>query len=129
VATGPNLLTAAQSDFEDGSTGGWSAPGNCTIANSTAQAHTGTHSLAMTGTGSGDMSVISAPRSAVVGGYTYQQTCWYRAATAPRSVWAFISWYDNTGAFITNSIGSPVTDSTSAWTRPPMRPRSPRTCM
>jgi GH35 family endo-1,4-beta-xylanase len=47
AGTGLNLL--ADSDFEQGTTASWSSWGTGTIANTTARAVSGTHSLAMTG--------------------------------------------------------------------------------
>lgn len=49
AALSANLMpTDAAAGFEDGSLGGWQAASSATGANSAAQAHTGTHSLALT---------------------------------------------------------------------------------
>jgi endo-1,4-beta-xylanase len=113
------LLTAAQSDFEDGTTGGWVVNANCTLSNSTAQAHTGTHSLALTSVAAGDMAATTVPGLAgvpVVAGRTYSVNLWTRAATAARTSLAIIQWTDNTGAFMSQSVSVGVTNSTTAWT-------------
>jgi hypothetical protein len=49
-----NLLTGAASTFEGG-VGGWVATSNCTVASSTAYAHSGTSSLALTCTTAGQV--------------------------------------------------------------------------
>jgi hypothetical protein len=71
--TGNNILT--EGDFESGTTDGWSTWNAGAIANTTARALTGTHSLAMTGRSA------SAPlskwlTSSVAAGKTYKASLW-----------------------------------------------------
>ena len=104
VTFGPNLLTPSQSDFEDGTTGGWAANSNCTIANSTAQANTGTHSLALTSVAAGSMLAQLSTFIPVIAGATYVLQAFARAATLVRNIQLNIAWFN--GAF--GSLGSTV---------------------
>jgi hypothetical protein len=109
-----NLLTAAQSDFEDGSTGGV-IPGNCTVANSTAQAHTGTHCLAATIAASSDATVTYPPLP-VSAKATYRVSGWLRSAATPRSISVGAWWYDAGDAFL-GAANTNVTTTTTSWTQ------------
>jgi hypothetical protein len=109
-----NLLSAAQSDFEDGGTGGVT-PGNCTVANSTAQAHTGTHCLAATVTASGDATLTFASLP-VPAGATYRVSGWLRSAATPRSISVGAWFYDASDAFL-GAANTNVTTTTTSWTQ------------
>jgi len=124
-----NLLSADASGFET-ATGGWTAlpaPVDCTLARSTAQHHSGAACLAVTcnaqGVTNGYMSAISGDGTSATGLSVVpnqQVACslWVRTAVTARSCNAAISWWDNAGNWISDSvIGVPVTDSTSAWTQ------------
>ena len=122
-----NFLGGDATGFEGG-LAGWIATGNCAIARSTAQAHSGTASLAATSTAAGDMGVSSGTYAGFGGTYlTYALRClpkdtvtgsaWFRAAVSPRSVLMAIAWIDGSGAFISATSGVPVTDSVTGWTQ------------
>lgn len=120
-----NFLGTSLSDaggFEAG-VAHWAAVTNCTIARSTAQAHSGSGSLAMTSTGAGTMiagsenlgtsTTFAVP---VVPGQQAAASIWFRAATAARSCAAAIGWYTSGGVHIgSDTVGTTVTDSTSGW--------------
>ncbi|HET9958267.1 MAG TPA: endo-1,4-beta-xylanase [Polyangiaceae bacterium] len=71
--TGANLLT--DSDLELGTKAGWSSWGGGTIANTTARALTGTHSIAMTAR-NGNSPLVQTLTSAVAPGRTYKVSLW-----------------------------------------------------
>jgi hypothetical protein len=111
-----NLLTPEQSSFEAGTTGGWTAS-NSTIANSTAQAYDGTHSLAVTAIGGDGGTFLSIPSMAAAGlfpQYTYNVTAWVRPNTTTRPVFIFIRYYDASNAILTTTSSSTVTE-TASW--------------
>src|SRR5215469_15545276 len=119
VTFGPNLLTPSQSDFEDGTTGGWAANSNCTIANSTAQANTGTHSLALTSVAAGSMLAQLSSFIPVTPGATYVLQAFFRANTLVRNVQLRIAWFNaafgSLGSTVPGAVALPQ-DSNSAWT-------------
>jgi GH35 family endo-1,4-beta-xylanase len=80
AGTGKNLLT--DSDFEQGTTSGWSTWGAGTIANTTARAVSGTHSLAMTGR-SGNPPLAQWLTSTVLPGKTYKVDVWATIGGTP----------------------------------------------
>jgi len=116
-----NLLSGAASTFEGGN-GSWGASANCSVANSSAQAHTGSASLAMTATASGNMSAGRGAgltnAIAVTGGAEYTMEAFFRTAVTARSTQAGINWYTSGGTFISSSFSGTVSDSTSAWIMP-----------
>lgn len=113
------FLSANQISIESGTTG-WVANSNCSISSSTLQAFDGTHSLALSSTGAGDMTA-STPQGTgafpVTSGVLYTVSTWVRAATAPRSVLLGVVWYDAGGGFISTSVAASGADSTTAWTQ------------
>lgn len=114
VVTGLNVLTAADADFESG-IGGWGFPTNCTIAQTVAQAHTGTHSLVYHCTGAGN-AFAQTGLYPVVPGQTWYGSAYMRAATTGRQCGVFLNWLTATGAFISNVLGTLVADTTTGWT-------------
>jgi hypothetical protein len=125
----PGLLAAANSLAGDTSTfeGGistWVASVNCSVAQSSAQAHGGTKSLALTSTASGTMSaahVTATPNGlggiAVTAGTVYTVSGWFRSAVSARTCDMQVSWYNSAGTFISTTTGATIVDSTSAWTQ------------
>jgi len=97
--TGKNLLT--DSDFELGTTGGWSTWGTGVIANTTARAVSGTHGLAMTGR-SGNAPLSQWLANAVLPGKTYTV-----------SVWATIGGTPSDTAYVTTAIQCSTDASTT----------------
>jgi hypothetical protein len=118
TGSGPvNVLTAEDTSFEGGTTGDWTAALNCTIANSTAQAQDGTHSLAMTATAAGNM-MVALPHAvsgiSVIPGTTYTFRCGFFPAAQVRSVVAYIQWYNAAGTNINQSQAS-ATEVAGQW--------------
>jgi hypothetical protein len=118
-----NFLTGQDAGFEGG-LGNWTQATNSSIAVSSAQAHTGTQSLAMTATAAGSMDAANCTAAAiltkgspVVPGQPVRVAGWFRAATAAKSCNMGIDWYGPTGTLISGSHGANITDSTSAWTQ------------
>lgn len=111
--------------FEGGTVADWVADTNCSIANSTAQAHTGTHSLALTATaiGSGFMKAANSSGSirangmALSPGVTVTGSAWFRANTTAQTCNLQVDWYDVTGTLISTSTLGSVTDSSAAWSQ------------
>lgn len=99
TATSPApLLSTADGTFESG-VAGWTAA-NGTIAQSSAQAHSGTHSGLLTASGSGFVTANSGAFSVTVGA-AYQLVQWMRfAAGTPNYAIAFVSWRDGSGTQI-----------------------------
>src|SRR5215468_11492558 len=72
VAESIGSLTSIQSDWEDGSLGGWFPFGSPTLTNSTEQALTGTHSLKTTNRTSGFMGPAISLTGQLSPGPTYR---------------------------------------------------------
>lgn len=67
-----NLFPVADSDFESGLSGNWSAATNCTLSASTLQSFTGTHALAAQATTTATLTFTYAPVPVTAGaGYTH----------------------------------------------------------
>jgi len=114
------LLTANQSSFETGTTGWANSGGNSSIAQTTAQALDGTHSLSLTASSAADMyayTSIGTSGVPVTGGGTYTAYAYFRAATTGRNVQATINWYDSSGTLISGVNGALVADTTTGWTQ------------
>lgn len=125
----PNWLYGGGADGEDGTTGQWTGSDgnvtNGTVANTTAQAHTGTHSLSLTAVAAGAAMMGSVTGAAVASGGVPCQAgdriavrTWMRAGATARSVSVGAEFFSGSGT----SLGAPVylsavTDSTSAWTQ------------
>lgn len=116
-------LSGDTSTFEGGIST-WVASVNCSIAQSAAQAHGGTKSLALTSTAAGNMSaahVTATPNGLggipVVAGSSCLVSGWFRSAVSARTCAMQVSWYNSAGAFLSTSTGSTITDSTTAWTQ------------
>jgi hypothetical protein len=108
-------LTAVDQGFETG-VGSFTAGNNCTVAQTAAQAHSGTKSLALTSLSTGPMYAISGFYP-VAAGQTYTISAWARANTTGRTVdmQVFSCDANQQPAFGTGITSAP-TDSNSAWT-------------
>jgi hypothetical protein len=111
-----NILTAADSSVE--TIGNWIATSGDTVLSSTAQALQGTHSLALTATGSGGMqaSNLAAAKAAVNPNTVYTVTASSKAAATPRLFSVGVIWVDKSGNFARVDVVGPVNDTTSGWT-------------
>jgi len=85
---------------------------NSTIAQSTAQAHGGTNSLAATATAANWGIIETLPGVSVTPGHQYFISVWVRAATTPRNIIGKVAWVGGTG---TVSL-TPISDNTTGWT-------------
>jgi hypothetical protein len=125
--TGPttgtsNLLgpwSSQNGGFESGR-GNWIAGANCSVAQSTAQAHSGTGSLAVTCTGGGTATALSCSSAqvptaglAVTPGQSVIVTGRWLAASTTRSTRVSVGWFNGTSS-LSQSDGTLVTDS--GWT-------------
>lgn len=100
--------------------GGWAATLNCAVAQSTAQAAEGTHSLALTSTAAGDMAAgtLSGTNGVpVTAGSQYTALASFRSAVSARTCAVIIDWYNSAGTLLSSSTGTGAADSTSAWTQ------------
>lgn len=86
-----------------------------TIAQSTAQAHTGQSSLAVTLTSPfwAVIENLNFPITPVTPGHNYHFSLWVRADTTPRPITATAHWTGGSGGSVTFTG---VTDSTTGWT-------------
>lgn len=111
-----NLLTPNQASLET-DTSGWVVGGNCTLAQSAAQALDGTHALAMTSLAAGDMAAqTTTTLSAVIPGRTYTAQAFFRTALNPRPTDIFIQWWNAAFGLISQSQGH-GSDVASAWSQ------------
>jgi hypothetical protein len=124
--TGGNMLTANQAGVETDATG-WRVENNATLAQTAAQAHSGTKSLQMTSAASGNMNAGTVGTGNVRGtvpvlqGAVYSASAWFRAAVSPRVVHVIIEWIQADGttasAIRAADTGTGPTDSTTGWTQ------------
>jgi len=133
--TATSLLTGNASTFEGG-IANWVAKTNCTIAQSSAQAHGGTKSLALTSAASGTMTaqhVTDSPNGttgfAVNGGGSYVASGWFRSAVSARTCEMQVHWFDSAGSSVSTTTGSTITSSTSAWTQASSAHTAPATAV
>jgi hypothetical protein len=83
-----------------------------TIAQSSAQAHSGLYSLAETGNAANWGVIETLPGVSVTAGHQYYFSVWVRAGSTPRSITGSAVW--NGGA--SSVTLTPVTDSATGWT-------------
>lgn len=118
-----NWLTGQNTGFEGG-LGTWAAQTNCTIADSAAQAHSGSDSQAMTSSAAGTMQsshclYANAPTGGlpVNPGDTVKASGWFRAAVSARTCQIVVVWFSAAGTDLSQTGVGTITDSTSAWTQ------------
>jgi hypothetical protein len=110
-----NLLTTDDASLE-GSIGTWVASTNCSVSRSSTQALDGTWSLRLSSTAAGTMFPNNVHTTPAIAGITYTAMASFRAGTVGRSCGIYINWLKADGVtFISNSLGSLVTDTTSGW--------------
>ena len=110
-----NLLTAVDASFESG-IGTWINGGNCTVAQSAAQALDGSFSLSMTSIASGNV-LANSGYYAVLPSTQYSAVAFFRSAVSARTCSIGIYWYDSTHTLISGGAGTGVADTTSSWTQ------------
>jgi hypothetical protein len=113
-----NLLSPEDASFEGGTVGTWAPWSNSTLANSTAQALDGTHSLAMTSAAAGYAYAYSLGPSyyTVSPSTTYTILASMFSGTAARTGYLQLEWYDSTKTVISESRSGGSSLSTSSWT-------------
>jgi hypothetical protein len=116
AGSGSNIIDANTSDIET-SAAGWVAGSNTAIAQSSAQAHTGTHSLAMTATAAGACSAITNSRYTVTAGAAYTASCWVYTAHTGRQCYMEIDFYNSGGTYIGYTDSATLTLQQSTWTQ------------
>ena len=118
----PNLLTAQQSSLEGGATTGWAGI-SATLTNSAANAYDGTKSLLCTATAGTAFGASTAGSGAVcIPTKTYSAAVPVRVVTgAPRTVQAFVGFYDAAGNLLSQTLGTGVA-SNNAWVVPTVGP-------
>jgi hypothetical protein len=103
-----------------------------TITRSTAQAFSGTASLAVANTVAGNAVPGFLPggsRFPVSAGLAYCFSAYFRANTTPRSCQVRADYYDTAGAVISTTTGSTVTNTTTGWTRASWTGTAPTTAV
>lgn len=130
-APGANFFgcgTTQAAGFEGG-IGNWTAAGNSTIADSSAQAHSGSDSLAMTAQANGSqiqaascaVANLATQGMAVAAGDIVDLATWLRGATTAKAGQIGIGFYASGLTQVgSGTYGSNVTDSDTAWTAQPV---------
>lgn len=99
--------------FETG-VSGWTLSA-CTFAQSTVQAHGGTHSALLTANASG-ATYARTPQFTVYPGAKYLASFWaFLAAGSPVGAIALIEWYTSSGTFIAQAVAPFYTALSSSW--------------
>lgn len=121
VQTYDNYLTANQAAFVNGNTTGWAAGGGTTLSAVTSPlppAAEGTYSMQMAGAGTLSANTPTGLLGIAVNpSQQYTALASFRTISTARSCTVAVSWYDATGAFISTSTSTPITNSSSAWTQ------------
>lgn len=108
-------LSAVDSEFETG-IGTWAST-SAALASTTAQAKSGTHSMSLTALLVSQTSVATTATYPAAAGIIYFVTAWFRAAVNARSCQLQAVFRDVTNNVVGTVSGTPITDSTSAWTQ------------
>jgi hypothetical protein len=122
-----NLLTLEQSSLEGGTTTGWGGSVNATVANSTAFAVDGTHSLEMSSVAAGTMQAVMPAGVRVEPGAAVTAMGVVRAATVARNVRIAVFFADIAGGAVGTTFSNPVLDSTSVNTTVSVTSTAPAT--
>jgi hypothetical protein len=111
-----NFLSANQASLET-NTAGWDAITNCAISRSTSQFNSGTASLQISATSSGDAVAGTTTGTAfpVIPSSEFSAIADFKAGGTARSVAVGIRYLTSAGATISTTFGTSVTDSSSAW--------------
>ena len=108
-------MTGDDESFEAG-VGGWWNQTNCTVAQSTLQAFSGTGSLEVTSLASGGVAASGPNTLGVTAGQTYKASVWVRTAAAGLFFYLQVDWKDAAFAFLSNVFTTPVVVQTNVWT-------------
>lgn len=128
---GPNLLTSQQESLEDGTTTGWQAGQDTTIANTAAQAYHGTKALQLTKT-VGTGTAFAQDGTATAGtpfppSAPCRASVWFRTQTTARSCKVRVAFHTMSGTYLSGQdlLSDAVADSTTGWTQATVTGRSP----
>lgn len=110
-STRTNLITNPSFETD---TSGWSPSMLASISRSTAQAYTGTASLALSAVEGGTLYAMHSGVT-VSAGLDYTASAYVKSSVA-RSAHAVIKWYNGT-TYLSETTGTTVATSTSAWAR------------
>lgn len=128
-----SVLTGNASTFEGG-IANWAPVTNCSIAQSSAQSHSGTKSLALTSTAGGDMIAESCAAAniltqgfPVTPGQSVTAQAWIRTAVSARTVSVGCHWYTSGGVSVSTTYATGVADASGAWTLDPGTVTAPAT--
>jgi hypothetical protein len=125
-----NLLTGQNTDFEGG-IGTWVTNQNSTVAGTSADAHAGTSSLAITTTNTSSASAkhVSLPANGfpVTPGASYYSQVWFKSAAVSRTCNNTINWFDSGSNFLSTSSATGAASSTSIWKLSSLRAVAPAT--
>jgi hypothetical protein len=115
-----NLLGPDAASFET-NLAQWAAETNCTISRVSTDAASGTWSMQMSSTASGDMSATSGVEPllglSVMAGVQYTALASFRAGSTGRACSVGIRWLNSAGATISTSMSSTVTDTNVGYTQ------------
>ena len=124
-----NFLTGDNAGFEGGTTGNWGSRANCTVANSVAQAHSGTHSMLTSSVAAGDMSTVmnvpTVPLMSCAPGDMVYVSGWSRAVASARQVQIGVLFLDQNfvqiGSIAYGAVifgASSIANTTAGWVNP-----------
>jgi hypothetical protein len=121
-ATPPNFLAGQNATFEGG-IGTWVGSTNCSVAGTSAQAHTGTSSLQVTSAAAGDMTArhcasanITTQGMPCAPGDVIVCKTWLRAAASARTCADGAEFFTAGGVSISTLYGTGAGDVTTGWT-------------
>ena len=127
-ATIGNLLTTNQASIETNTTGFTAY--KCTLARSSAEALSGTYSLAATITGTPDYAIYTPTGTSgvpVVPGQTYTFMVYGKAGTTTTNHRAYLRWYTAAGAFVSEVLSSITAITSAGWTQMVVTATAPAT--
>jgi hypothetical protein len=105
--------------FEDGSTENW-AGGNAHLTTSTVGASSSASSLCLTVTANGGAYALGQhpfAGTSLRAGRSVSLSMYVKAGNHARYAQAILDWYTASGAFISQTLGTPARSSTSTWTQ------------
>ena len=131
AAAETDILTGDAQTWEGGTAGSWTTDtGMTSVANTTAQAHTGTHALRLTCSGAGNgvaQSAISGAASAAPN-RVYTFSCWFRPNTTARFVFVQLQFLTSaSGVISTVSSATNPAETAATWVQATVTATAPAT--
>ena len=127
--TGPHGSNLQSNPGFESGISGWASPASTTIAQSSAQARTGSFSLSITAASSGTIQAWSPTVSGVTVGQGYYIEAYVRANTVVRAWHLQIDWKTSGGAIVSSTAGTAVSNTTAGWTKITVAGNAPATCV